>query len=523
MKMIRRIKLVTVNGALKGFNRTYADCGSAAVKKGLVVGAYDGCSADELKLTPTAMKIDSETGGKLTQLLKGGVGIKKGTARIFSNIHPEFLSIAVAGLGEEGVGFNEAETLDLCKENIRWASGVGTSALQDEGINLVYVEEFTNAEAAAEGASLAIWKFQPFKAKEEQVIVPKLEFFDGSDTEGWQRGLIKAECQNMARRLEETPANLMTPMIFAQATLDALCACGVEVELRERDWIETKKMQAFLTMARGSCEEPILLELSYCGSTSDDKPIIFIGKGITFDSGGTCLKDCIGMSEYRGDMAGAAVIVGMFKCIAQLALPINVRAIIPLCENMIGGMAVRPGDLVVARNGKTIQIEDTDNEGRIILLDALNFSSIYQPCLVTTIATLTPGIRRGLGGSASGAFSTSDAVWRELSRAGSETGDRVWRFPFWKCFSNLVTNYVEVDVNNVGLGGGGGPCLGAAFLLEFAPSVDFLHLDITGTGLISNGIGYPYMKKGLMTGRPVRTLVQFLYQLSCPHDKGEEC
>ncbi|XP_024085538.1 cytosol aminopeptidase-like [Cimex lectularius] len=522
--MIKVAKLLRVRGAaIKGFSRASSDCGLGSGKKGVVVGAYDGCAEGELKLTPRATAIDEQTGGKLLQLLKGGAGIKKGTARVFSNIHHDFISVAVAGLGEEGVGYSEAESLDMCKENIRWAAGIGAYALQEEGISTVYVEEFTNTEAAAEGAALAIWKFQPYKSKEEQIVVPKLELFEGTDREGWHRGMLKADSQNIARRLEETPANLMTPMMFAQNALDTLCSCGVDVELRERDWIETKKMNAFLMMARGSCEEPIVLELSYCGSTTDDKPVMFIAKGITFDSGGTCLKNCLGMSEYRGDMAGAAVVVAIFKCIAQMSLPINVRAIIPLCENMVGGMAVRPGDVVTAGNGKTIQIEDTDNEGRIILLDSLNYANVYHPCLVSTIATLTPGIRSGLGGSASGVFSTSDAVWRELNRAGSETGDRVWRFPFWKYYSNLVTNYVDVDVNNVGMGGGGGPCLGAAFLLEFAPSVDFLHLDITGTGLISNGVGYPYLKKGLMSGRPVRTLVQFLYQLACPHDKGEEC
>ncbi|BET01937.1 manganese ion Hypothetical protein [Nesidiocoris tenuis] len=512
-----------IASALSPGVRKYSDCASSSNKKGLVLGAYDGCDFGELKLTRTAARFDEATGGKLKMLLKGGAGIKKGVAKVFSNVHPEFLSIAVTGLGHQGIGESNKESLDLCKENIRWASGLGAAVLQDEGIPNIFVEEFTSAESAAEGAALAVWKYQVHKRKENQIPASKLEIFESDDRDGWQRGILKAECQNLARKLEETPSNLMTPSILSQVALDTLCPCGVSVEVREKDWLESKKFNAFLSMAKGSCEEPLMLELGYCGSTPDDKPIVFVGKGVTFDSGGTCLKRCDGMSEYRGDMAGAAVLIALFKCVATMALPINIRAILPLCENMIGGMALRPGDVLTARNGKSVVVEDTDNEGRVILVDALAHAECYSPCTVMTIATLTPGIRNALGGGASGVFSTSDAVWRELERAGGETGDRVWRLPFWKYFSHLVTSYSDADVNNVGIGEGGGPCLGAAFLLEFAPKTDFVHLDITGSGLMSTGIGYPYLKKGYMTGRPVRTLAQFLWQISCPHEKGDEC
>ncbi|XP_014240992.1 cytosol aminopeptidase-like [Cimex lectularius] len=504
--------------------RTYADCGGSSTKKGLVVGAYDGCSPGELKLTPTALKIDEETGGKLRALLKGDMTIKKGTAQVYSNIHPELYSIAVAGLGQEGIGLTESENLDECKENIRWAAGVGARALHETGLGTIFVEGFTNTESAAEGAILGTWQYQELKNRDHQYINAKIEMFEDQDREGWARGALRADCQNVARKLEETPANLMTPILFSQHALDLLCACGIQVEVRDRDWLEQKKFNAFLTLAKGSCEEPLLLEIGYCGGQPDDKPIVFIGKGITFDSGGLCLKKCEGMSEYRGDLAGAAVIVGVLKCIASMALPINVRALIPLCENQPGGMAIKPGDVVVGLNGKTIVVEDTDNEGRIIMVDPLVYSNTLYPCMVTSIATLTPGVRWGLGSGCSAVFTNSNPIWREINRAGAETGDRVWRFPFWKYYTKKITSYTGVDVHNVGKGTGAAPCLGAAFIREFAPpGIDLMHLDITGTGLLSTGYGHPYLRKGLMTGRPVRTIAQFLYQIACPHDRGDEC
>ncbi|XP_014278404.1 cytosol aminopeptidase [Halyomorpha halys] len=503
--------------------RTYAECGGGTNKKGLVLGAYDGCNPGELKFTKAAKLFDDKMGGKISALVKGGAGISKGTAQVFTNLGDEFYSIAVAGLGEEGAGYNTLEILDECKENIRWAAATGARALQDSGIYNIMVEEFTNAEAAAEGANLAIWQYQDVRSPSEHNPTGKVDLYQSDDRDGWSRGIIKSDCQNFARRLEETPANLMTPAIFAQWVIDALCPCGIQVEVRDRDWLEAKKMSALLTMARGSCEEPLMLEMGYCGGKPEDKPIVFVGKGVTFDSGGICLKQCKGMSDKRGDVAGAAVCASVLKCVAQMALPVNVRVLTPLMESMIGGSAIKAGDVVTAFNGKTVQIENPDNEGRVMLLEPLAYSMTHLPCLLSTIASLTGTTTRGLGCGASAAFSTSNDVYRELERAGSETGDRVWRFPFWKYYTDKVTDYPSFDVSNVGKGYGE-TCKGAAFLREFVdPSLDFLHVDIHGTGLKVNESSFPYLKKGWMSGRPTRTLAQFVYQIVCPHDKGDDC
>uniref|UniRef100_A0A224XEU8 Cytosol aminopeptidase n=1 Tax=Panstrongylus lignarius TaxID=156445 RepID=A0A224XEU8_9HEMI len=511
------LKVITLKRPL---TRTYCECaGSGANRVGLVLGTYQEECAEpgEIKFTTTASKFNEETGGKLKELISGA-GIKKGVARVFTNLSNDFAAVAVAGLGPEGLGWNNQERLDECKENIRIATAHATKALQDEGLSTVFVEPFTNAEAAAESAYLSVWRYQELKNKQHQLPKPRLDLFGESDKEGWERGKLKAENQNFARKLEDTPANLMTPTIFAETAVETLCPCGVAVDVRDRDWIETKKMHPFLTLAKGSCEAPLFLEVGYCGGPPDAQPIVFTGKGITFDSGGLCIKNCGTMSEYRADLAGAAVVLATMKTAAQMALPINIIGLIPLCENMPGGLAIKPGDVVIASNGKSIAIEDTDNEGRIMLIDALIYSEFHKPCAIFGLSSLTPGIRRNLGTSSSGVFSTSYDIWRELERAGGETGDRLWRLPFWKIYKTRVTSdFLNVDTHNVGKNGTlGAVCKAAAFFLEFVPVKDFVHIDITGTGMLSNGVGHPYLREGTMTGRPTRTLVQFLYQIACP-------
>ncbi|XP_014278784.1 cytosol aminopeptidase isoform X2 [Halyomorpha halys] len=448
-----------------------------------------------------------------------------GKVKVFNNLGTDYYGVAIAGTGPDTAGYNENETLDECKENIRISSAVGAQALQDVGCKEILVDGYTNAEAAAEGSSLGVWRYQDLKSRDRHLTEPNLSLFDDPDADGWQSGLWKADAQNIVRKLEETPANLMFPSAFAEAAIDILCPCGVHVEVRDKDWLTDKNMTAFLAMSRSSCNPAMLLECSYCGGGETDKPVILTGKGVTFDSGGFCLKPHKGFEEHRADMAGAAVIVGVLKAMARLQVPMNVNALIPLMENMPGNMAMKPGDVIVSLNGKTIRIENTDHEGRVILADCLTLSNQYNPCLVVNIATLTAAVRAALGSSASAAFSTSEVVWRELSRAGAETGDRVWRFPAWKMFTTKVTDWVGVDVHNVGAGRGGDPCLGAAFLLEFAPPVDFLHLDITGTGMLASGAcgNAPYYRKGSMTGRPTRALLQFLMQMACPLDRPTTC
>ncbi|XP_069680321.1 cytosol aminopeptidase-like [Periplaneta americana] len=498
--------------------------GGAGQKKGLVLGVYHvqdaqlgGEGGGEYKFTPTASAFNKQTGGRLEELIKEAGGrIPKGKALVYHNLDPEFFAVALSGLDKENAEVDTSEQLDEAKENVRVAAGVGAYELRKTGVNHILVESFNDqVEAAAEGAGLAVWRYQDNKAKEDQKPIPTLELYSDPDKTSWLRGINKADAQNFARKLSDSPPNLMTPSLFAKATVDALCPCGITVEIRDKEWIESKNMTAFLTVARGSCELPLLLELGYCGGGQEEKPIVLVGKGVTFDSGGLCLKPCKGMMEFRADMAGAAVIVATLRAISILNLPINVTGIIPLCENMPSGMAVKPGDLVRASNGRAILVDNTDREGELILADALLYGvNNFKPKMVMDIATLSPGMRTALGSAASGVFASTDSLWKEISEAGTFTGDRVWRFPLWKQFSNKVTHTTFADISNVGLGPGGDPCLAAAFLREFVPCGDWIHMDITGSGKLQGKGDVPYLVEGRMTGRPTRTVIQFLTQFA---------
>lgn len=441
---------------------------------------------------------------------------------MFNNIDKEFWSVCCVGLGKEKLGYNETEAVDEGMEAVRYAAGMGAQLLKGQGVARILVEGLGHPEQAAEGSALALWGYQEFKMKDKQVTVPALELFDDPDSESFQRGLFKAECQNLARRLSDTPSNVMTPLQFAQETVNELCPCGLKVDVHDRDWIEYKRMQAFLTVARGSCEPPVLLEISYCGGPPEMRPIMIVGKGVTYDSGGLCLRECKRQFRQRAAPGGASAIVGAMKGVAALSLPVNIQVLIPLCENMPSGMAMKCGDIVMGLNGKSIMIQNTDNEGHLMLADALVYGqTTYKPRLIIDVATLTHDVTAAFGSACSGVFCNSQTMWQQVRKAGVITGDRVWRLPLWKFFSKKVTQFRSHDVDNAGYGKGI-PCKGAAFLNEFITCVDWIHFDVTGVGKAAENKIYSYYTKGRMTGRPTRTLLQLLYQLSCPSEAARE-
>ncbi|KAL7738085.1 hypothetical protein ACLKA6_006436 [Drosophila palustris] len=525
MKHMRRNTINNVLGLrrmVRLMNVRFA-CGaeaSAGGGKGLVLGIYMKEGDKDPKFTSSAEKINDRIGGKLRQLVcETQIDGRLGRGRVFNNVDPDFSSVAVVGVGIEGIGFNELEMLDEGMENVRVAAGVGARSLQLQGCHTVSVDAMDYAEQAAEGASLGVWRFTDNLAKKNRLVVPRLELYDSADMDGWTRGIFKAESQNLARRLSDAPANCMTPTMFAQATVDALCPCGITVEVRTMDWIEMQRMHAFLMIAKGSCEPPVLLEISYCGTAPEDKPILFVGKGITFNSGGINLRDCQGMDEYRGSMSAAAAVIGMMRCVAALSLPINVTCVIPLCENMPSGMSAKPGDVVTLLNARSMAIRDVDKAGVVVMADPLLYGqTTYKPRLVVDVATLGIGVKNAYGGGASGIFSNSHYIWKQFQRAGSLTGDRVWRMPLWQYYKKQVTDETGYDLSNDGRGEASS-CLAAAILHELVPCADWAHIDTRGTGLLTTYGIVPYLTQGFMTGRPTRTLVQFVYQMACPEVK----
>ncbi|XP_055640892.1 cytosol aminopeptidase-like [Toxorhynchites rutilus septentrionalis] len=509
--------------------RFSTNIGENRAEKGLVLGLYEQeIETDEPRLSPVAGRFDAKTEGNLLNLIKeSNLKGKIGSVKVFNNIDPDYGSVAVVGLGLEGLGYNELEQLDEGLENIRIASGVGAMCLATNGCTRIWVDPMQGAEQAAEGSGLGTWKYQANRMKEDRKPIPKLELFDSPEGDAWTRGLFKADAQNLARSLSDAPGNQITPTSFAQAAVDALCPCGVSTEVRNMDWIESKSMTSFLSVAKSSCEPPIFLEISYCGEHDAGRPVLIVGKGLTFNSGGLCLKVSEGMSQYRASMAGAASVIATIRAAAALSLPINLVGLIPLCENMPSGMAFKPGDVITTLNGKTVAIHDTNNAGRLIMADTFIYGqTTFKPKIVMDVATMTEGVTHALGGAASGVFANSDFLWKQMQKAGAITGDRVWRMPLWKYYTHKVTNYTNVDLSNTGQGRGSS-CLGAAFLKEFVPCVDWIHLDITGVGMLKKGVGIPYLADDRMTGRPTRTLIQFLYQLACPDEQvkslSKEC
>ncbi|XP_066588327.1 cytosol aminopeptidase-like isoform X3 [Prorops nasuta] len=487
---------------------------SRSIMKGLVLGVYETDKDNVLLLTSTATKYNELANGKLLKTITlAGPKIPKGDARVFWGLdESEYAGIAVVGLGKPSVGINELEEIHEGKENVRLAAAAGCRALSAADIKDISVESLGDAEAAAEGAGLATWLFQEYKNEKKKKTLPKISLYGDEGQEQWRIGIIKAQAQNWARLLADTPANLMTPTVFAQEVSKVLTSLQIDVKVHDRAWAEQKGMGSFLSVSNGSIQPPKFVEISYKGAGDDVQPVVFVGKGVTFDAGGISIKPAAQMDEMRADMGGAACVVASIKAAAELKLKLNIIGLIPLTENLPSGSATKPGDLVVAMNGKSIIVDNTDAEGRLILADALCYAHEFQPKFILDIATLTGAMIIALANAATGVFSNNTQLYESLRNAGTISGDRVWRFPLWKYFSDKISKCVKAaDLNNLAKGKGGGSCTAAAFLREFAgETTPWMHLDIAGVSGPGND-DLPYLSG--MTGRPTRTLIQFLQNL----------
>ncbi|KAK3607322.1 hypothetical protein CHS0354_018806 [Potamilus streckersoni] len=487
--------------------------------KGLVLGLYEPATkGEDFILSKAAADFDRKCSSKLASFVKSSSKkLKKGGHRVLFDNNAGFSSIAVCCVGKMGAGFNEQEQLDEWRDNIRTAVAGGVRTLRSLGETDVEVDPCGDAEAAAEGCYLGLFVYDELKAADKRKAKVTSSCFTEplidrySTEEQWQRGKILAEGQNWARHLMETPANCLTPTKFAEIVTTQLQELKCQVHVRDKNWIENKKMGSFLSVAKGSAEPPKFLEIEYKGSKGENH-ISLVGKGITFDSGGISIKPAADMDKMRADMGGAACTVGALYAVAKLHIPISVKAYIPLCENMPSGTATRPGDVVTAMNGKTIQVDNTDAEGRLILADALCYAQTFNPQLVLDMATLTGAIDVALGSGATGVFTNSTPMWDILQKASVRTGDRVWRMPLLEHYTKQVTESQLADVNNIGkFSRSGGACTAAAFLKEFVTNKNWLHLDIAGVMMNKDEI--PYLSKG-MSGRPTRTVVEFIQRLA---------
>ncbi|CAM4549672.1 cytosol aminopeptidase [Lepidochelys kempii] len=488
---------------------------SSAGRKGLILGVYAKEKEEAVpQFTNAGESFDRLVSGKLTELLSiSGPSLKKGKTRLFHGLHQDFPSIVVVGLGKKAAGVNDQENWNEDKENIRTAVAVGCRQVQDLEVPCVEVDPCGDAQSAAEGAVLGLYEYNELKQKKKPVVTAQLHGSDGK--EAWQKGVMFAEGQNLARYLMEAPANYITPMKFAEVIEQKLRSVNsnVKVHIRSKAWIEEQQMGAFLSVAKGSDEPPVFLEIHYSGSANaSDSPLVFVGKGVTFDSGGISLKPSSGMDAMRADMGGAATVCSAIVTAATLNLPLNIIGLAPLCENMPSSRASKPGDVVRAKNGKTIQVDNTDAEGRLLLADALCYAHNFNARAIVNAATLTGAMDVALGSAATGVFTNSSWLWTHLYEASILTGDRVWRMPLFEHYTKQVTDCPLADLSNVGkYSRAGGACTAAAFLKEFVTAANWAHLDIAG--VMSNKDEVPYLRKG-MAGRPTRTLVEFATRLS---------
>ena len=332
-------------------------------------------------------------------------------------------------------------------------------------------------------------------------------FLPGASPTTLQAALAIARGIELTRTLANYPANICTPTYLAQqATQLALQQPKMDVKVLDREQMQKLGMGALLAVAQGSHEPPQLIELQYHGAGNDSPPVVLVGKGITFDSGGISLKPADGMNEMKYDMAGAASVLGTLKACALLNMPINVVGLLACAENMPGGGAIKPGDIITTMSGQTVEIINTDAEGRLVLADALTYAERFKPRFVIDMATLTGAVIVALGYHATGVMTNDDELAELILNAAHESQDPAWRLPLHAAYEGAIDSPIA-DMINASFDRSAGSITAGCFLSRFTSKYRWAHLDIAGTAWVSG-------KNRNATGRPVALLVQLLRDLT---------
>jgi aminopeptidase len=454
----------------------------------------------------------------LKKLYTAGKPLQPGQSRILYNEkiqQQEYEQIACVNISLPKK-LPKYEYVDTEKEHIRAAVSKAVKSFKGSNLDVVKIDpSFFDLETVSEAVKLASFEYKT----KEAAKFPKFTGLDGA-------GSIYGEAQNFARFLMEAPANLMTPQIFAETVQAKVKTWNlgdkVEVIVRDEAWIKSKNMGAFLSVSQGGGVPPVLLEVHVNKPKNDENAvpeICMVGKGVTFDTGGISIKPSAGMDAMRADMGGAATMVSATLGAAKLDKSGKYYVCLtPLCENMPSGSATKPGDVVTACNGKTIQVDNTDAEGRMILADTLVYADRdLKAKRIVDAATLTGAMMVALGAGASGVFTRSQDIYDKLFDAAWHTGDRVWQMPMFNLYLEQMKKSPTADLNNIGGGGrGGGACTAAAFLGEFVENSEWAHVDIAG--VMDNKSEVAYLSAG-MSGRPTRTFLKFLHDIN--HDQVE--
>ncbi len=473
----------------------------------VVVGVFE-----PRRLTLAGDLIDRISNDYLSDIIRrGDMEGKLGSTLLLHNVpHTLCDRVLLVGLGKER-DFKDQEFRKAVQSSIKTLNETGSMEA------VMYLTELHvrrrdmdwKIEQTVLMAMESVYRFDRLKSKQEEVRRPlrkltlsvsrRNELAAGE--EAVRRSQAIAQGVNLAKDLGNLPANICTPAYLAEQAVGLGKTLNLKVEVLEQQDMEKLGMGALLSVAKGSRQPAKFIVLHYPGGDKKHKPVVLVGKGITFDAGGISLKPAADMDEMKYDMSGAASVLGTMKAVAQLQLPISVVGIIPACENLPDGAANKPGDVVTSMSGQTIEVLNTDAEGRLILCDALTYAERFEPEAVIDIATLTGACVIALGHHANGLFSNDDALARELLQAGEYAHDRAWQLPLWDDYQEqLKSNFA--DMANIG-GRPAGSITAACFLSRFAKKYTWAHLDIAGTAWKSG------KEKGA-TGRPVPLLTQFL-------------
>jgi len=468
----------------------------------VVLGVYS-----EKELTASARRVDQRSRGGLRAALADLSGKLGSTLllRALPNVAAE--RVLLVGLGAKKE-FGEAAYRDAVRAA---ANALRELGAKDAALYLVDLKVGSqpvswNLRQAVLGVREAFYRFDQLKSQKKNpepslaritLPLPPAAALE----QALREAQATADGTDLARTLGNLPANICTPTYLAEQARKLAREFKLEVEVLERKDMEKLGMGAFLAVTSASHQPPKLIVLRYSGAAKTRAPLLaLVGKGITFDTGGISLKPAGEMDEMKFDMSGAGSVLGTIRALAGMKAPVNVIGVIPTCENMPGGHAVKPGDVVTTLSGQTVEILNTDAEGRLILCDALAYAERFKPEVVVDIATLTGACVIALGHIATGLFANDQKLADELRTAGEDAWDRVWQMPLWEEYQEgLRSNFA--DMANIG-GRPGGAITAASFLARFTRKLRWAHLDIAGTAWKSG------REKG-STGRPVPLLVRF--------------
>lgn len=478
----------------------------------LVVGIFEGGD-----FTPSAEKLNKLSQGHLKKALKvGGFEAKTGqTFMLFDVPHVKAGLVLLVGCGKNK-SLNETNYRKILMN----AAKALTASKIEEAVSFlleVNVEKRKSewkVKQAIEVTSDALYTFSQFKSEKQPTTSLKeiiLHVNDKNEIRSGETALKQAlaisKGVNFTKDLANLPSNICTPSYLAtEAKKLAKQYKTISVKVLERKDMQKMGMGAFLAVAKGSEQDPKLICIEYKSTTKKQAPVALVGKGITFDTGGLSLKPADSMVGMKYDMCGAATVLGTIKAAAELKIPLHVVGLLAVAENMPSATACKPEDIVTTMSGQTVEIMNTDAEGRLVLCDTLTYAERYKPDVVIDIATLTGAVVIALGHHATGLISNYEPLAKDLLHAGIESHDRAWQLPLWDEYQDQLKSPFA-DMSNVG-GRAGGTITAACFLSRFAKKFHWAHLDVAGTAAMMGG------NDRYATGRPVPMLVQYLINRS---------